>query len=107
MLQIVEVGVVRDRVTQVNADALPDLRRALMAGLQLGLHVLELLRFGGLRGQLDADYRRQAEDALLGEVERAHARVARPLVGRRGRIVIHRREGQLVQPAGDRPSRLT
>ena len=51
--------------------------------------------------RVDAGDRHQPADALLREILRADAVVARPLVDRRRRVVVDRHERELVQPRRD------
>ena len=53
------------------------------------------------RPEIDAGRAEQAAHGLLRKILRANAGVAGPLVGGGVRAVIHRDEGEFVQPAGD------
>ena len=82
MVGFIEIGVVRHAVAHEVAHALPDLERAFMPGFEFFLHELEFLGIGHIRRNGDARFGREAEDALLREVLRSAADVARPFVER-------------------------
>ena len=101
MLDLIELGVERNRVAEVHADGVINLRGALVAlGHQL-LHDLQLLRRRQRLVQLDARSGCELDDRVLREVFHAAAVVARPLVDHRVLAEVDRHESELVEPAGD------
>ena len=65
MFDLVEVGIVCQRVAQIDSDALPDLDRPIVPGFQSLLDELQLLRVGNLVGDPDARTSGKPKDALL------------------------------------------
>ena len=101
VVDVVEVGVVREGVAEVGADGLVNFLRARIAFGHEGLHEFEF--FGERQAEVggDAGGDEEAADGLLGEVLRADAVVAAPFVARGVGAVVHGGEGEFVDPGGD------
>ena len=99
-VDVVEHGVLAQRMAQIHADALVNLAGALVTLGHQGLHFLQLFG-GGAALQLNAGAGGQLDDGVLAEVLHAAADVAAPLVPHGVGLAVHRGKGQLVQPAAD------
>ena len=85
----------RQRVTEIYADGLENLRRPRVTLAVEVLHDLELL--GRMPGrQRDSGSGREANHRLLREILHAAPEVTRPFVRRGARIVVDRRKRQFV-----------
>jgi len=101
VVYLVVVGVVRDRVAEVGAQALVHkLGHPMVVGVEHLQH-LELLGGRFAQGEIEAGALGKADRAHLAEILHPTAPVARPLVFGRFGIEIDGGEGELVQPTRD------
>src|SRR5215203_902894 len=101
VLQIIEIGEVRDAVAEIRPERLVDLPRPVITLGHEGLDQLQLLRERGVGRRVDAGDRHQSCDALLRKILGAHAVISRPFVNGPAGVQIDRHERELVEPRGD------
>ena len=101
MLDIVELGVVCDSVSEICADRIVNSGSALVAVLHKPLNDLQLLSGRKVLVKLDTRVRSKLDNAVLREVLNAAAVVTRPLVDHSLLTVVNGNECYLVEPACD------
>ena len=103
---LVEIGVGGDVVAEVDADGLVDPAGARSSPAAISFCTCSSLTGSGISvGRSIPAGASSRSDGLLREVLRAHAAVAGPFVRRGVLAIIHRHEGEFVQPRRDRALR--
>src|SRR5262249_4556312 len=102
---LVEIGVGRDGVPEINADGFVDLHGARVARGGKLLDALELDWKRHIRRKVDAGGGEQAAYGLLRKILGSDAAISGPLVHVGALLVIVGDEGELVEPARDRALR--